>query len=80
MALKTKAFLLNFICFGLIFITFRLGVMGCFFSEMSSMMAALISGVGAIFVSPRFAAVPTDAGEKLFMKWIFVKGVKKIGK
>lgn len=80
MATKTKAFLFNFICFGLIFVTLRLGVMNYFFPEASPAVGAIASGIIAIFISPRFAAIPTDTGEKLFMKWIFVKGIKKIGK
>ncbi|GIJ93870.1 hypothetical protein ACI75Y_04475 [Capnocytophaga stomatis] len=75
---KTKAFLFNFICFGAIFITIRLGV-NYFFPELKYLFASLISGAVTIFISPRFAAVPTDKGEKLFMKWIFFKGVKQIG-
>jgi len=34
--------------------------------------------VGTI-LSPKFYAVKTKDGEKLFMSWLFVKGVKEIG-
>jgi hypothetical protein len=34
--------------------------------------------VGTI-LSPKFKAVKTEDGEKLFMKWIFIKDVKEIG-
>lgn len=78
MALKTKAFLLNFVCFGVIFITIRLGI-NHFLPELKHLFASLISGLATIVISPRFAAVPTDRGEKLFVKWIFFKGVRKIG-
>lgn len=78
MAPKTKAFLFNFICFGVIFITIRLGI-NYFFPELGRLLASLISGITTIIISPRFAAVPTDEGVKLFMKWIFFKDVKKIG-
>jgi hypothetical protein len=30
-------------------------------------------------ISPKFQAVKTKDGEKLFMKWIFIKGIKEIG-
>jgi hypothetical protein len=33
----------------------------------------------ATLVSPQFKALNTKDGEKLFMKWIFLKGVKEIG-
>jgi hypothetical protein len=34
--------------------------------------------VGTI-LSPKFKTVKTEDGEKLFMKWIFIKDVKEIG-
>jgi hypothetical protein len=33
--------------------------------------------VGTI-LSPKFQAVKTKDGEKLFMSWIFVKGIKEL--
>lgn len=78
MSAKNKSFLLNFLCFGLIFITFRLGI-NYFFPELDRLWAALIAGVLTIFVAPRFAAIPTDKGEKVFMKWILLKNIKQIG-
>ncbi|MDO4782228.1 MAG: hypothetical protein Q4A09_03300 [Capnocytophaga felis] len=75
---KTKAFLFNFVCFGVIFIAIRLGI-NYFLPELKHLFASLISGLATIIVSPRFVAVPTDRGEKLFVKWIFLKGVRKIG-
>ncbi|MDO5608536.1 MAG: hypothetical protein Q4G08_08795, partial [Capnocytophaga sp.] len=68
---KTKSFLFNFLCFGLIFITIRLGI-NYFLPEMKFLYASLISGIVTIFLSPRFAAIPTQNGEKVFMKWIFM--------
>lgn len=74
---KTKSFLLNFLCFGLIFITLRLGI-NYFFPELKHLYASLISGVATIFISPRFASIPTDKGNKLFMKWVFLKNIKEL--
>jgi hypothetical protein len=34
--------------------------------------------VGTI-LSPKFKAVKNQDGEKLYMKWIFIKNVKEIG-
>ncbi len=76
---KSKAFLFNFLCFGLIFVLLRVVIFHVFFPEFATIFAASISGVVAIFLSPRFAALPTDQGEKLFVKWIFFRGIKKIG-
>ncbi|MBP6099004.1 MAG: hypothetical protein KA488_00050, partial [Flavobacterium sp.] len=33
--------------------------------------------VGTI-LAPQFQAIQTNEGEKLFMKWLFLKGVKEI--
>jgi hypothetical protein len=33
--------------------------------------------VGTVF-APKFQAVRTKDGEKLFMKWIFLKGIREI--
>jgi hypothetical protein len=33
--------------------------------------------IGTI-LAPKFQAVNTREGEKLFMKWLFVKGVKEV--
>jgi hypothetical protein len=29
-------------------------------------------------LSPKFQAVATKDGEKVFMKWLFVKGIKEV--
>jgi hypothetical protein len=34
--------------------------------------------IGTI-IGPKFQAARTKDGEKLFMKWIFIKGIKEIG-
>lgn len=77
---KSKALLFNFVCFGLIFVLLRVVVFRVLFPEINTMFAALVSGFVAIFLSPRFATASTDQGEKLFVKWIFFKNVKQIGK
>jgi hypothetical protein len=33
--------------------------------------------VGTI-LAPKFQAVKTKDGEKLFMKWLFIKGIKEV--
>jgi hypothetical protein len=29
-------------------------------------------------LAPKFQAVKTNEGEKIFMKWLFIKGVKEV--
>lgn len=74
MAIKTKAFIYNFIGFALIFIglrfvltIFNLGFTG-----------VLIAGILAIICSPKFAVGSSDLGKQLYVKWIFLKGVRKV--
>jgi hypothetical protein len=38
-------------------------------------MTAFVIGT---ILAPKFQAVTTREGEKLFMKWLFVKGVKEV--
>ena len=76
---KTKAFLFNFLSFGVIFVILRFGI-NFLLPETNYFLALMLSGILAIFFSPQFAAIPTEEGEKLFVKWFFWKGVKKIGK
>ncbi|MFJ1366308.1 hypothetical protein [Capnocytophaga canimorsus] len=40
--------------------------------------AAIISGIVSLLIAPRFAVVNTAYGDKLLMKWIFIKGVKEL--
>ncbi|MDO5105913.1 hypothetical protein [Capnocytophaga sp.] len=76
---KNKAFFLNFVCFALIFMLLRTGLV-YFFPQLSYVWFGLISGIVSVFVSPRFSAVHTEKGEKIFMKWLFSKEIKQIGK
>jgi hypothetical protein len=38
----------------------------------------MIAFVIGTILAPKFQAVNTKDGEKLFMKWLFVKGVKEV--
>jgi hypothetical protein len=32
----------------------------------------------ALLLAPKFQMVKTQNGEKIFMKWLFIKGVKEV--
>ncbi len=74
MSIKTKAFIYNFIGFALIFIGLRL-VLTIFILGFT---AVLIAGILAIVCSPKFAVGPSDKGEQLYVKWVFLKGLRKV--
>lgn len=76
MTLKTKGLLYNFIGFALLFVIFRIVVE--MFTNLSGFWLPLTAAVVASILAPKFQAVQTGEGEKLFMKWMFIKGVKEI--
>jgi hypothetical protein len=76
MSKQTKALVFNMLGFLILFIVFRYIVANYtgFTSWQIPVAAFLISTI----LAPKFQAVKTNDGEKLFMKWLFIKGVKEI--
>ena len=73
---KTKAFLYNFLGFAIFFtIVYFLVVR---FTGVTGLWIPMISGVSASILTPKFQVVTYMGEEKLFMKWMFVKGIKEI--
>ena len=75
--LQLRAFLFQLGCFAILFISFRI-IIGAY-TNLSPLWVSLISFVVGTLLSPKFQAVKTKDGEKLFMKIIFSKNVKEIG-
>ena len=73
---KTKSLLYNFLSFAVIFFPARYIV--DVYTGLSGLWIPFAAFVIATVLSPKFQAVTTKEGEKLFMKWPFVKGVKEI--
>ena len=76
MSKKTKAFLLQLICFVMLFLIFRYLVAQ--YTNLMGYWIPITAFVVGTILSPQFQAVATKDGEKLFMKWIFFRGVKEI--
>lgn len=76
MSLKLKALLYNFIGFIFFFLLIRM-CMGYFLS-INNILNLLIVGLITIILAPKFAVVKEHHGEKIKMKWIFIKGVKEV--
>ncbi len=74
--LQLRAFLFQLLCFGILFISFRF-LIGKY-TNLSGIWIPLTAFVVGTLLSPQFQAVKTNEGEKLFMKWIFMKGVRVI--
>ena len=72
---KNKALLYNLICFAALFIVVRL-LLGVY-SGLSGYWLPITSFVVSTILAPKFQAVTTRDGEKIFMRWMFIKGTKQ---
>ena len=70
--LQLRAFLYQLGSFAILFISFRYLIF-----EYTMFIPFTAFVVGTI-LSPKFQAVKTRDGEKLFMSWLFVKGIKEL--
>ncbi len=75
--LQVRAFLYQLGCFAILFISARYLVER--YTGLTDFWIPLTAFVVGTLLSPKFQAVKTEDGEKLYMKWIFTKGVKEIG-
>lgn len=48
------------------------------FLSINTLVLAFIAAVAASVMAPKFSAVKTKSGEKLMMKWIFIKGFREL--
>lgn len=76
MSKKVKAFLYNLICFAILFILFRYLIQE--YTNLTGYFIPITAFVVGTLLAPKFQAVQTKDGEKLFMKWIFLSGVKEV--
>lgn len=73
---KHKATAYNFFSFAVFFISLRL-LIGFFFPGQRFVLA-LVAAILASLAAPKFAAVKTETGEKIFIKWPFKKNPKEL--
>jgi len=71
-----KAFLFNLICFAILFVVFRFLIEK--YTNLTGWWIPLTAFVVGTLLAPKFQVVKTRDGERMFMKWIFLKGVKEI--
>lgn len=76
MSKKTKAFLYQLASFAVLFITARFLVAE--YTNATGYWIPLIAFAVGTLLAPKFQAVNTKDGEKLYMKWIFLKGIREI--
>lgn len=75
--LQIRAFIYQLGCFAILFISARYIVAQ--YTNLTGFWIPLTAFIIGTLIAPKFQAVKTNDGEKLFMKWIFMKGIKEIG-
>ena len=75
--LEIRAFLYQLGCFAILFISVRYLV--AMYTPLTGFWVPMTAFVVGTLLSPKFKAMKTPDGEKLFMKWIFMKEVREIG-
>jgi hypothetical protein len=75
--LQIRAFLYQLGCFASLFILARFLVER--YSGLTGLWVPFIAFVIGTVLAPKFQAVKTKDGEKLYMKWVFIKSIKEIG-
>jgi len=73
---QTKAFFYQLASFAILFIPLRL-LLGAF-TPITGYWIPVVALIIATVFAPKFQAVKTKDGEKLFIKIVFVKGVKEM--
>ncbi|MGV9003721.1 hypothetical protein [Flavobacterium sp.] len=77
MSKKVQAFIYNLICFAILFILFRFLIEQ--YTNLTGYFIPLTAFVVGTLLAPKFQAARFEDEEKLFVRWIFMKGVKMIG-
>lgn len=72
----TKALLYNFLGFAILYIP--LYYLVSHFTNLEGLFRPLTTAVITTILSPKFQAVRTKDGMKVFMSWLFIKGVREI--
>ncbi|UOK41940.1 MULTISPECIES: hypothetical protein [Flavobacterium] len=76
MTLKTKSIVYNFLGFALLFIIVRF--VAATFTNLTGFWLPLTAAVAASILAPKFQVIKTHEGEKMYVKWLFIKGVKEL--
>ncbi len=77
MSKKVKSFLYNLICFAILFILFRFLIDK--YTNLTGLFIPITAFVVCTLTAPKFQAVQTPDGEKIFMRWLLLKGIREVG-
>lgn len=73
---KTKSVIYNLLSFAAFFLPLQVAV--SYFTNLQGIWILTTAFVVGTLLAPKFQAIKTNEGEKLFMKWIFIKGFKEV--
>jgi hypothetical protein len=73
---KWKALAYNFLCFAVLYTIAYFAVVRL--THLTGFWIPVTAAVVASILAPKFQVVMYQGEEKLFMKWLFLKGVKEI--
>ena len=76
MNLKTKILIYNFLAFAVLFFLFRYTIYHIL--PLSGIWLGLVCAILASILAPKFIVETIKGKEKVFVKWIFSKGVKEL--
>lgn len=74
--LQVRSFLYQLGCFTILFLGFRFLI--AMYTGLTGFYIPFAAFLIGTILSPKFQAVKTKDGEKLFMKWLFMKGIREI--
>lgn len=74
---QIQAFVYQLACFAVLFIAGRYAI--ATYTNLTGFWIPVTAFVIGTLVAPKFQAIRTKDGEKLYMKWIFIKRFKEIG-
>lgn len=74
--LQIKAFVYQLLCFAALFILVRFLIAS--YTNLTGLWIPFTAFIAGTLLAPKFQSVKTNNGEKLFMKWIFIKGIKEL--
>ena len=76
MSKSTRTFIYNFLSFAVFFLPLNFLIE--MYTGLTGYFIPITAFVVATLAAPKFQAVKTRDGDKIFLKWLFIKGVKEL--
>ena len=76
MSKKVKSFVYQLLSFAVLFIGFQ--YLLAKYTSLTGLWIPITAFIIGTILAPQFQAIKTKDGEKLYMKWLFIKGIREI--